>query len=81
MSGSKNIYSENNSTQETKDMAAKLSGTYIGVARIKHRPDILKVVRDGIEYAFVDAPKQLSFLEEAVLHFVSKLTAPDLSDM
>ncbi|KAG4393985.1 hypothetical protein AAZX31_03G187600 [Glycine max] len=81
MSGSENVSSENNSSSGCKDLAAKLSGTFIGVARIKHRPDILKVVRDGIEYAFVDAPKQLSFLEEAVLHFVSKLTAPDLSDI
>ncbi|KAL2345358.1 hypothetical protein Fmac_006643 [Flemingia macrophylla] len=63
------------------DLAAKLSGTFIGAARIKHRPDILKLVRDGIEYAFVDAPKQLSFLEAAVLPFVLKLPAVDVSEI
>lgn len=62
-------------------MAARLSGTFIGAARNKHRLDILKVVREGIEYAFEDAPKRLSFLEAAVLHFVAKLPASDVLDM
>ena len=53
----------------------------MGAARNKHRSDILKIVKDGIDYAFVDAPKQLSFLEGAVLHFVSKLPTPDVLDM
>jgi len=81
MSGSENGSSENNPVLGCKDLAAKLSGTFIGAARIKYRSEILKVVRDGIEYAFVDAPKQLSFLEEAVLHFLPKLPAPDLNEM
>ncbi|CAL5389986.1 unnamed protein product [Camellia sinensis] len=45
------------SFQECKDLAARLSGTFVGAARNKHRSDILKIVKDGIEYAFVDAPK------------------------
>ncbi|TKY61845.1 Sister-chromatid cohesion protein 3 [Spatholobus suberectus] len=81
ISGSESSSLENNSFLGCKDLAAKLSGTFIGAARIKHRPDILKIVRDGIEYAFVDAPKQLSFLEAAVLHFVPKLPAPDVSEI
>jgi len=80
ISGSENGSSENNPLG-CKDLAARLSGTFIGAARMKYRPEILKVVRDGIEYAFIDAPKQLSFLEEAVLHFLPKLPAPDLNDM
>ncbi|XP_061366461.1 sister-chromatid cohesion protein 3 [Gastrolobium bilobum] len=81
ISGSENDSLENNSFLGCKDLAARLSGTFIGAARNKHRSDILKVVRDGIEYAFVDAPKQLSFLEAAVLHFVSKLPASDVLEI
>ncbi|KAL9332454.1 hypothetical protein ACSQ67_002064 [Phaseolus vulgaris] len=81
ISGSENGSSENNPLLGCKDLAAKLSVTFTGAARIKYRPEILKVVRDGIEYAFIDAPKQLSFLEEAVLHFLSKLPAPDLNEI
>ncbi|KAK4558523.1 hypothetical protein RGQ29_008026 [Quercus rubra] len=66
---------------ECKDLATRLSGTFMGAARNKHRSDILKIVKDGIDYAFVDAPKQLSFLEGAVLHFVSKLPTPDVLDI
>lgn len=67
--------------QECKELAARLSGTFIGAARNKHRLDILKIIKDGVEHAFVDAPKQLSFLEGSVLHFVSKLPTPDILDM
>ncbi|KAK7845117.1 sister-chromatid cohesion protein 3, partial [Quercus suber] len=66
---------------ECKDLATRLSGTFVGAARNKHRSDILKIVKDGIDYAFVDAPKQLSFLEGTVLHFVSKLPTPDVLDI
>lgn len=66
---------------ECKDLATRLSATFVGAARNKYRSDILKIVKDGIEYAFVDAPKQLSFLEGAVLHFISKLPATDVLDM
>uniref|UniRef100_A0A2N9GJR5 SCD domain-containing protein n=1 Tax=Fagus sylvatica TaxID=28930 RepID=A0A2N9GJR5_FAGSY len=66
---------------ECKDLATRLSGTFTGAARNKHRSDILKIVKDGIDYAFVDAPKQLSFLEGAVLDFVSKLPTPDVLDI
>lgn len=66
---------------ECKELATRLSGTFLGAARNKHRSDILKIVKAGIEYAFLDAPKQLSFLEGAVLHFVTKLPAPDVLDM
>ncbi|KAH7517148.1 hypothetical protein FEM48_Zijuj09G0031600 [Ziziphus jujuba var. spinosa] len=67
--------------QECKELAARLSGTFIGAARNKHRLDILKIVKYGIEHAFIDAPKQLSFLEGSVLHFVSKLPTPDILDV
>ncbi|KAF7818257.1 sister-chromatid cohesion protein 3 [Senna tora] len=72
---------ESNSFSGCKDLATRLSGTFVGAARNKHRLEILKIVRDGINYAFVDAPKQLSFLEAAVLHFVSKLPASDVVDI
>ncbi|XP_038879338.1 sister-chromatid cohesion protein 3 [Benincasa hispida] len=66
---------------ECRELAARLSGTYVGAARNKHRSDILKIVKDGIEHAFSDAPKNLSFLECAVLHFVSKLPTPDILEI
>lgn len=66
---------------ECKDLAARLSGTFMGTARNKHRSDILKIVKDGIDYGFIDAPDKLSFLEGAVLHFVSKLPTSDIVDM
>ncbi|WCJ21441.1 Cohesin subunit SA-3 [Euphorbia peplus] len=67
--------------QDCKDLAARLSGTFVGAARHKHRADISKIVKEGIEYAFVDAPKQLSFLESAVLQFVSKLPTTDIVEL
>ncbi|EXC34668.1 hypothetical protein L484_020437 [Morus notabilis] len=66
---------------ECKELSARLSGTFVGAARNKHKADILKIVKDGIEHAFVDAPKQLSFLEGSVLHFVSRLPTPDILDI
>ncbi|GAB2283024.1 peptidyl-prolyl cis-trans isomerase precursor [Dionaea muscipula] len=66
---------------DCKALAIRLSGTYMGAARNKHRTDILKIVKDGIEYAFLDMPKQLSFLEGVVLHFVSKLPTNDVLDI
>ncbi|KAK4747258.1 hypothetical protein SAY87_026295 [Trapa incisa] len=67
--------------QDCKDLSTRLSAMFTGGARNKHRLEILKIVRDGIDYAFSDAPKQLSFLECSVLHFVSKLPHVDILDI
>ncbi|KAG9457523.1 hypothetical protein H6P81_002031 [Aristolochia fimbriata] len=64
-----------------KDLAARLSGLFIGAARNKHRSHIQKIVTEGIKYAFVDAPKHLIFLEAGVLPFVSKLPTSDAIDI
>ncbi|KAF5175680.1 Cohesin subunit sa-3 [Thalictrum thalictroides] len=64
-----------------KDLAARLSGTFSGAARHKYRSDILKIVRDGVSFAFVDAPRNLPFLEGVVLEFVSKLPTSDILDI
>lgn len=69
------------SFQECKDLASRLSGSYVGAARNKHKSEILNIIREGINYAFFDAPKQLSFLDGVVLHFVSKLPTPDILDV
>ncbi|XP_021608401.1 sister-chromatid cohesion protein 3 isoform X4 [Manihot esculenta] len=69
------------SFQECKDLAARLSGMFMGAARNKHREAILKIVKEGIEYAFIEAPTQLSFLESAVLPFVSKLPTFDVLEV
>lgn len=66
---------------ECKSLSTRLSGIFVGAARNKHRPEILRIVKEGIEYAFQDAPKQLSFLEASVLHFASRLSVPDIRDM
>ncbi|KAL7112780.1 hypothetical protein ACP275_04G023100 [Erythranthe tilingii] len=67
--------------QECKSLAARLSGSYVGVARTKYKAEIMNIVKEGISYAFSHAPKQLSFLDGVVLHFVSKLPAPDILDI
>ncbi|KAI3425528.1 SCD domain-containing protein [Psidium guajava] len=69
------------SSRECRDLAVRLSSMFVGAARNKHRQEILKIVKDGVEHAFLDAPKHLSFLEYSVLHFVSKLPAPDIMDV
>ncbi|XP_008812653.1 sister-chromatid cohesion protein 3 [Phoenix dactylifera] len=69
------------SYSDCKDLAARLSGTFMGAARNKHKLEILKIVKAGISFAFEDAPKQLSFLEGAVLPFVSKLPTSDVLDI
>ncbi|KAL3531404.1 hypothetical protein ACH5RR_010726 [Cinchona calisaya] len=69
------------SFQDCKDLATRLSGLFVGVSRNKHRSDILNIVTAGIDYAFLDAPKQLSFLDGTVLHFVSKLPTTDILDV
>lgn len=71
----------NKSFQECKELAARLSGIFMGAARNKHRADILKIVKNGVQYSFLDAPKQLSFLEGAVLHFAAKLPATDVIEI
>ncbi|KAJ4829530.1 hypothetical protein Tsubulata_035680 [Turnera subulata] len=81
LSSSSDQSSSAKSFQDCKDLAARLSGTFMGAARNKHRSDILKIVKDGIEYAFIDAPKQLSFLEAGVLQFVTKLPIVDVQEI
>lgn len=73
--------SSDKSFQDCKDLAARLSATFVGAARYKHRLEILNVVREGIEYAFSNSPKHLSFLGGAVLQFVSKLPTTDILDV
>ncbi|XP_021279482.1 sister-chromatid cohesion protein 3 [Herrania umbratica] len=80
-SKSDDVSLKSQSFQECKNLAARLAGMFIGAARNKHRPEILKIVKEGIEYAFEDAPKQLSFLEASVLHFASRLSLPDIRDI
>lgn len=69
------------SFQDCKDLAARLSGTFVGAARSKYRLDILKIVKDGVAFSFVDAPRNLPFLEGAVHQFVSKLPSSDVLDI
>lgn len=66
---------------QCKELASRLSATFLGSARNKHRPNILRIVKDGIAYAFQDAPKQLPFLEGGVLQFALKLPLPDVQEI
>ncbi|XP_019444130.1 PREDICTED: sister-chromatid cohesion protein 3-like isoform X3 [Lupinus angustifolius] len=81
ISGPETDSSDSTSLSGCKDLAAELSGTFIGAELVKHKAVILEIVREGIEYAFVDAPTQLSFLEAAVLQFVPKLPASDVLEI
>ncbi|KAL5701477.1 peptidyl-prolyl cis-trans isomerase precursor [Ranunculus cassubicifolius] len=80
LSNSENDSLGNESFLNCKDLASRLSGTFVGAARAKHRLEILKMVKGGVYFAFVDAPRNLSFLD-IVLPFVSKLPTPDIVDI
>jgi cohesin complex subunit SA-1/2 len=67
--------------EEWRELAGGLSGMYIGAARNKYRLEILSVVKEGVEFAFRDAPKQLLFLEVAILPFATRLSVSDIIDM
>ncbi|KAJ0258076.1 Sister-chromatid cohesion protein 3 [Hirschfeldia incana] len=69
------------SLQVCRELAGRLSGMYVGAARNKHRLEILSVVKEGVEFAFRDAPKQMLFLEVAILPFATKLSGPDIIDI
>lgn len=60
---------------DSKELAAQLSRIPISTS------DMKKVVNDGISYGFANAPRQLSFLDGVVLHFVSKLPPPEIQQM
>ncbi|CAI9107978.1 OLC1v1007477C1 [Oldenlandia corymbosa var. corymbosa] len=67
---------------DCKNLAIRLSGLFVGASRDKHRLDeIRKVVDACIDHAFSDAPKHLSFLDGAVLPFVSKLPTTAILDV
>lgn len=72
-----NVLSSDKSFSECKDLANRLSASFIGAARNKHKSHILQITKDGVAFAFEDIPNQLSFLEAAVLPFVSKLPTSD----
>lgn len=63
----------NKSFSECRDLAVRLSATFVGAARNTQQSVIMKIVKDGIEFAFKDSPRRVSFLEGAVLPFVLKL--------
>jgi cohesin complex subunit SA-1/2 len=67
--------------EEWRELAGGLSGMYIGAARNKYRLEILSVVKEGVEFAFRDAPKQLLFLEVAILPFATRLSVSDIIDI
>lgn len=69
------------SFQECKDLAARLSGSYVGAARNKYKSEIMNIVKEGINYSFLNAPRQLSFLDGVLLQFISKLPASDILDL
>ncbi|CAM6081880.1 unnamed protein product [Calypogeia fissa] len=81
VSGSDEDLSRSPSFLSCKDLASRLSSTFLGMARAKYRPSILSIVKGGIEYAFFDAPRQLSFLEGGVIQFALKLPPVDIREI
>ncbi|KAJ4773048.1 Cohesin subunit SA-3 [Rhynchospora pubera] len=69
------------SLSDFKELASRLSGTFEGAAITKSKLEIIKMVKDGIEFAFSDAPGLLTFLELALVPFVSKLSSADILDV
>lgn len=81
MTGSDEDFTQSESFLACKDLGNRLAGTFFGFQRKEFRPSILGIVNGGIEFAFTDAPKQLSFLETGVVQFALKLPAGDVKDM
>ncbi|KAJ4785945.1 Cohesin subunit SA-3 [Rhynchospora pubera] len=69
------------SLSDCKELASRLSGAFVGAAITKNKSEIIKIVMDGIEFAFSDAPDLLTFLELALVPFVSKLPSADVLDI
>jgi len=64
-----------------KDLGDRLASTFFGFQRKEFRPSILGIVKGGIDFALIDAPKRTSFLEVGVLQFAQKLSVVDTKDM
>uniref|UniRef100_A0A0A9A2B4 Stromal antigen, putative n=1 Tax=Arundo donax TaxID=35708 RepID=A0A0A9A2B4_ARUDO len=81
------VHDEENQTlisesySECQGLASRLAGSYVGAARNKNKSEILKIIQDGVQFAFADLPMQLSFLEATLMPFVSKLPSPDIPDI
>ncbi|KAH7366553.1 hypothetical protein KP509_18G084600 [Ceratopteris richardii] len=74
-------WSTSRSFLSCKELASKLSATFSGSARNLYKSSILYIVKEGIKYAFLDAPKQLPFLEAGVLQFALKLPPVELQEI
>lgn len=66
--------SAKDSYNSCKELALRLAATFKRTAKTT----ILKIVKGGIDYAFKDPPKHLTFLEVGVIQFAAKLTSADL---
>ncbi|KAL2636383.1 hypothetical protein R1flu_007862 [Riccia fluitans] len=81
VSGSDEDLTQSPSFAACKELAGRLSSSFLGMARAKYRPSIVEIVKGGINYAFRGAPKQLSFLQGGVIQFALKLPATDIRDI
>ncbi|KAF5785128.1 putative armadillo-like helical, stromalin conservative domain, cohesin subunit Scc3/SA [Helianthus annuus] len=65
--------------KECKDLASRLSGFFVSIAARQNSQNIiLKIVNEGVAYAFMNVPARLSFLTCAVITFASKLSKNDI---
>ncbi|TVU49759.1 hypothetical protein EJB05_01095, partial [Eragrostis curvula] len=69
------------SYSECHVLASRLAGSYAGAAYNKNKSEVLKIIHDGFSFAFADLPKHSSFLEAALLPFVSILPLSDIPDI
>ncbi|TVU49773.1 hypothetical protein EJB05_01109 [Eragrostis curvula] len=69
------------SYSECENLASRLAGSYAGAARNKNKSEVLKIVHDGFSFALADLPKNLSFVEAALLPFVLELPLSDIPDI
>ncbi|KAH8935631.1 hypothetical protein BDL97_17G039000 [Sphagnum fallax] len=78
--GTDSDWTQTDSYTACKELGNRLSGTFFGFQRKEFRPSISAIVKGGIEFAFADAPLQLSFLETGVVPFALKLPAVDIRE-
>lgn len=74
-------WASSKSLQGCKELANRLSATYVGFGRAGNRDKLVKIVRLGLVFAFNNLPRQLLFLEAGVIQFALKLSAGDIQNI
>eukprot|EP00898_Chlorokybus_atmophyticus_P007089 jgi/Chlat1/7381/Chrsp6S07410 len=67
------------SLQVFHNLAIRVAAIYTTFGGLSMRTTVAKIVRGGLEYAFADAPKRLSFIQSGLTPFTAKLSINDVA--